>query len=215
VDYDRFWVCLREGEDDYPPRFFDFDRFGGGAVVIFPKVYSGIKEMARREALKVRTARAIARKAGLRSSPSDAGSGTSTAPYTVIDSVVIGAPLNSPEYMSYQWAVNLTGVTHLRLYAHSDFDIHPFLSAEPEALAPADWQPIYGVYESLTIRFGDNFLYPFRSNANLRGFDLLWIDLAEEYRAPWRLTFATQLGTPPELFNTRPFHVVMQARSDA
>lgn len=158
----------------------------GNALASYPKTYRAIKEMVQNEALLTHTARGVARKAGLRS-----GTATPGGPVTLVDATV-GPSLISSEW---QWLVNLSGYTRVRMDARGDAPLHARYSlagASTTDLNPGDYAPFSGGLDGLKAEDTDG--YP--SDA------LGWVTLAPGERAPVRLCVmsdAASLTTPADL----------------
>ena len=153
----------------------------------FPKTYQALREMARDEALRVPMARAIARKAGLRSVPGGdvVTSGVST---------LIGASLGPTHVpLARQFSVDLSPYSRLRMAStHADVIYAYFSLGTGTALDPADWNLLPGYSEELGSSI---FLRASTGTSGVTDF-FYWIDLDEEHRVPMRLCFAQEDGLP-------------------
>lgn len=148
-------------------------------VESYPKIYGAIREMARKEALRVPTARGVARKAGLRSVPE-----VQASPATLIDATV--GPSFTP--LEWQWLVDLSAYTRLRFDARGAdplFARYSLTGASTEALNPSDYAPFAGGLSA-----EDSGGYPPDA--------LGWMTLAEEERVPVRLCLITSGGVLSE-----------------
>lgn len=155
----------------------------------FGATYRAIDEMILDEALETPMARAIARKAGLRS----AGEATRTRALTAVDAYIDPiAPLSigAEVYVfSYQWLVDFTGATQVR--ATSQADTNVFLNyADPLSTAvDAVEYPALTGFDEL-----GNELNVGASILSSSG-DLGWLTLAPERRVPLRIVVFPQEET--------------------
>lgn len=150
----------------------------------YPKFLEGVREMARKEALKTRTARSIARKAGLRQGTVEAG------PATLIDATLSANFLP----LQWQWRVDLSSYPYARMDARGNDHLYAHCSLDTSAaLDPGDWQLITGTY---TEGGGAGSLF----GSELEGQDaepLRWLEIDGAFRAPVRVCFAP-LGGPSD-----------------
>lgn len=169
----------------------------------FPKTYDAIAQMVEQEALRVPTARAIVRKAGLRAG----GSGGGTATGTVRTAADIWLFPNNVAF-SYQFLVDLTG------YDVISFDCQSptvavgvyYSTSTSSALNPGD----YTLWRSERLNVADPLLQPFplQDQATFANptTELRWFRIPEERRIPLRLALGTVTsGTPgPSNFTFSP-----------
>lgn len=152
-------------------------------VVAFPGTYSAVREITLRTALHTRLARDIARKAGLKrgASPTEIGARS-------VASANVDPTLGEP-YL-YQWVVDLTQVTHIRLWCPSSQYVYLLGSTTiSEALDPGDYEVIAGTWDAETDFWVSSSLADEEVN-------LYWVELAEEHRVPMRLIISTDPTTP-------------------
>lgn len=172
----------------------------------YPRLYSAIKEMARTEAIKTPMARAIARKAGLRSGASEEGE---FGVITLIDATL--GPHHLPLYS--QWSLDLSPYTRLRLEVrHQEGAIVKYTLAGGNALDPAGWLPVEGFFPD----YGTTEILGSSDANGLVGDLLYWMVIPEELKAPVRLCFVNHDGIGASPVDTwtyygGPWGVLLQA----
>lgn len=161
----------------------------------YPTVYRAIDNMILEEALETPMTRAIARKAGLRSTEGT----TRTRALTVLDVYVGIAEPDSEEAVlgeiSYWWLVDFTGATEIRATwpddATSVFVLYSDPSLEPslDSLDPFDHPVLTGFDEVGDEQNVGGF------NANSSG-ALGWLTLPPERRVPLRIAIRIEGELP-------------------
>jgi len=148
----------------------------------YPRFYAAIKEMAREEALHTKTARAIARRAGLRS----LRTGSDLGPGTLVDATL--GPTHIP--FQWQWTVDLSGYERIRLDIRHHDNVLLYYSVDgpsTSALDPGDYEAFTGVF----VESGLSGILQANDGSALR-----WMVIPEELRVPLRLCFAHDSGNP-------------------
>lgn len=199
----------------------------------FPALYKEVRRMVRNEALQTKTARAIARKAGLRQAPAPTIE-ASGRPATLIDCFVLidddalvdKNPLTGLDDVSgaYQWIVDLSGYTHIRISSSSDWVTKiayaetGVISRNLVAFGDENWSNITGTIDEPGHPY-DGGLADLSGTWGHLGFSvweprrLEWMTIPEEARTEARVSIesAGQPGPYPlHLFDSGPFVFSLQ-----
>lgn len=144
----------------------------------FPNTDAAIRATIRRTVLHTRVAKGVARKAGLFARAS------APSPTTVLDAYI------DPEQegLSYQWLVDFSGVSEIRLASQSSATVYlmrSLLGVESEAYDATDYVPLDGA-------LGGTGTQVFSSRTlNESGDDLRWYELDISQQIPMRLGLST------------------------
>ena len=149
----------------------------------YPRLYRAVKDMVGEASSEVPTARAIVRRAGLRSVPSEDGSlEHSRQPICAFLEPAQG-------FYAYQWLVNLEAFSQIRIDCREPTLLYLLCSETLSGpLDPSDWQPVTGV----DIGASDPPEPVTQSGAHF----LNWYTLDEEFKTTLRIGVSTDPDEP-------------------